>query len=63
WNVTNTSADKNVNRRRVRHLRSGEIPLCAIPWYVEKPRQVLVQRAIRDDFGIIPQSVYDSFYE
>ncbi|PVF91451.1 hypothetical protein CPB86DRAFT_820476 [Serendipita vermifera] len=63
WSVTDASANKNVNRRRGRHLGLGEIPACAIPWHVENPKKVSEQLAIRNTAGTIPQIVYDSFYE
>lgn len=63
--TTDAFTNKNVNCRRVRHLSPGEIPSCARQWYVENPKNMngSDQKAIRDNAGNIPQSVYDLFYE
>ncbi|PVF98351.1 hypothetical protein CPB86DRAFT_365855 [Serendipita vermifera] len=63
WSITDASTNKNLGRRRGRHLGLREIPICAIPWYVENPGKASKQKAIRDTCGTIPQYVYDSFYE
>ncbi|CAG8680108.1 9329_t:CDS:2, partial [Acaulospora colombiana] len=63
WSIMDTSTNKNLNRRRGRHLSLKEIPVCAIPWHVDDPRKASKQKVVRDTSGTIPHDVYDSFYE